>query len=86
MFSVKIGAYLWDPTHMNLRLGYIKLSLLQEIRLTRGGSFNLVDVVEWKVHVEWNSYTQWELHSFHLRLDTCDVGKTDYNWFCADVI
>ena len=35
------------------RCAFTKLPKLEEIRLTNGGSPNLVDLLEWKVLVEW---------------------------------
>ena len=48
--SCKGSSILW-PDHLGGR-SFTKPPLLQESRLTGGGSPNLVDLVEWKVHVE----------------------------------
>ena len=73
----------WD-LHGEVSGVFTKPSLLQESRLTGGGSHNLVGLVEWRSL--WCG--EWELQavSFHFTHDyTCNVQVVDPNWFCAAV-
>ena len=60
---------------------FTKLPLLQESRLTDGGSPNLMVLVEWKVPVEILMGAANSFHWFHPWLYTCTVHTADLNWF-----
>ena len=62
-------------------LPFTKPPLLQESRLTGGGSPNLVVLVEWKVPVERFMGAANCFHWFYLWLYTCAVQTADWNWF-----
>ena len=50
---------------VEMLLLFTKPPLLQGSRLTGAGSPNLVDPVEWKVHVEWKVRAEKDFHLYH---------------------
>ena len=71
----------WLCTLLHCTALFTKPPLLQESRLTGGGSPNLVVLVEWKVPVERFMGAANCFHWFYPWLYTCAVQTADWNWF-----